>query len=348
MRAAQITTLDGPSAISVVDVPEPDADGRVVIDVHVAGVTFPEVLLSRGEYQVKPELPFVPGSEVAGTVRSAPAGSGLRAGQRVAAFPGFGGFAEVAAADPGFVFPLPDGVSFEQGAALPMNYLTMHFALARRGRLQAGETVLVHGAAGGLGTAGIQLAKAYGARVLAVVSSEAKGETARAAGADEVVLAEGFRERVKELTGGRGVDLVADPVGGDRFTDSLRSLAREGRLLVLGFTGGGIPTVKVNRQTDGGYWTLEAPLPAIVSTWDTINEPRYPSFKGIMAAKKKPVETKSLADLGVDAGSVGLATATSQVLDFAGRPPKGEGVKVTDEGDGAEKLVGYLAEQKLV
>jgi electron transfer flavoprotein beta subunit len=107
-------------------------------------------------------------------------------------------------------------------------------------------------------------------------------------------------------------------------------------------------TVKVERQTDGGFWALEAPLPAIVSTWDTINEPRYPSFKGIMAAKKKPVEKKSLADLGIDPSTVGLASATSQVLDFAGRPPKGEGVKVTDEGDGAEKLVGFLAEQKLV
>ncbi|MGR7023508.1 electron transfer flavoprotein subunit beta/FixA family protein [Geodermatophilus sp. URMC 62] len=107
-------------------------------------------------------------------------------------------------------------------------------------------------------------------------------------------------------------------------------------------------TVKVDRQTDGGFWALEAPLPAIVSTWDTINEPRYPSFKGIMAAKKKPVETKSLADLGIDPSTVGLATATSAVVDFAGRPPKGEGVKVTDEGDGAQKLVGFLAEQKLV
>ena len=106
--------------------------------------------------------------------------------------------------------------------------------------------------------------------------------------------------------------------------------------------------MKVERQTDGGFWALEAPLPAIVSTWDTINEPRYPSFKGIMAAKKKPVEKKSLADLGIDPSTVGLASATSQVLDFAGRPPKGEGVKVPDEGDGAEKLVGYLAEQKFV
>ena len=105
---------------------------------------------------------------------------------------------------------------------------------------------------------------------------------------------------------------------------------------------------KIERQTDGGYWAVEASLPAIVSTWDTINEPRYPSFKGIMAAKKKPVETKSLADLGIDAGTVGLANATSQVLDFTGRPPKGEGVKVTDEGDGAQKFVEYLASQKIV
>jgi electron transfer flavoprotein beta subunit len=107
-------------------------------------------------------------------------------------------------------------------------------------------------------------------------------------------------------------------------------------------------TAKIERQTDGGYWAVEAPLPAIVSCWDTINEPRYPSFKGIMAAKKKPVETKTLADLGLDGGSVGLANAWTQVLDFAGRPPKGEGVKVTDEGDGAEKFVGFLAAQKIV
>ena len=107
-------------------------------------------------------------------------------------------------------------------------------------------------------------------------------------------------------------------------------------------------TAKVERQTDAGYWALEAPLPAIVSTWDSINEPRYPSFKGIMAAKKKPVETKTLADLGLDAAGLGLANATSQVLDFAGRPPKGAGVKVPDEGDGAEKLVGFLVEQKIV
>ena len=248
MRAVQITTLDGPTAVEVVDVPEPTAGPQdVVVDVHVAGVTFPEVLQTRGAYQIKPELPFVPGSEAAGVVRSAPQGSGFAAGDRVIAFAGLGTYAETVVSSPAMTFALPDGVSFEQAAALPMNYFTMQFGLVRRGKLQPGETVLVHGAAGGIGTAACQLAKALGARVIGVTSTEEKGEVARRAGADDVVLADGFREAVKELTGGRGVDLVVDPVGGDRFTDSLRSLAREGRLLVIGFTEGSIPEVKVNR-----------------------------------------------------------------------------------------------------
>jgi NADPH2:quinone reductase len=247
VRAVHISTTDGPSALELVEVDEPSGDGMVLIDVHAAGVTFPEVLQSRGEYQIKPPLPFVPGSEIAGVVRSAPDGSGFSAGDRVAAFPGLGGFAEVAAAMPQAVFPLPESVDFVAGAALPMNYLTMHFALTRRGGLRAGETVLVHGAAGGIGTAAVQLSKALGATVIAVTSSDEKAEIARRAGADEVVSSDGFRDKVKEITGGKGVDVVVDPVGGDRFTDSLRSLAREGRLLVIGFTEGEIPTVKVNR-----------------------------------------------------------------------------------------------------
>ena len=248
MRAVQVSSLDGPSAVQVVDVDEPTAgDGQLLLDVHMAGVTFPEVLQSRGEYQVKPDLPFVPGAEVSAVVRTAPDGSGFSAGDHVAAFPGLGGFAETVACDPRMAFALPDGVSHEVAAALPMNYLTVHFALTRRGRLREGETVLVHGAAGGIGTAAVQMARALGARVVAVTSTEEKGETARAAGADDVVLADGFRDAVKELTGGRGVDVVLDPVGGDRFTDSLRCLAREGRLLVVGFTEGSIPQVKVNR-----------------------------------------------------------------------------------------------------
>jgi NADPH2:quinone reductase len=247
MRAAQVTRLDGPAGVEVVDLPEPEGSGRVVIEVAAAGVCFPDVLLTRGQYQVTPDLPFVPGSEVAGRVRSAPAGSGFEEGDRVAAFPFLGGFAELVAADPAAVFPLPDRVTYEQGAALPMNYLTCHFALRERGRLREGETVLVHGAAGGIGTAAVQLARAWGARVVAVVSSDDKAVAARRAGAHDVVRADGFLAAVADLTAGRGVELVVDPVGGDRFTDSLRSLAPGGRLLVIGFTAGSIPEVKVNR-----------------------------------------------------------------------------------------------------
>ncbi len=250
MRAAQVTRLDGPESVEVVDVPDPEEGGggrRVVVDVAAAGICFPDVLLTRGQYQMKPDPPFVPGSEVAGVVRSAPAGSGFEPGDRVAAFPVLGGFAEAVAVDPAMVFPLPDATTWSQGAALPMNYLTCEFALRERAHLAAGETVLVHGAAGGVGTAAVQLAKASGARVLAVVSTDAKADVARAAGADDVVPVEGFRAAVADLTSGRGVDVVVDPVGGDRLTDSLRSLAPGGRHLVIGFTAGAIPEVKVNR-----------------------------------------------------------------------------------------------------
>jgi NADPH2:quinone reductase len=247
MRAVQIVDLTGPdSALRVVDAPEPDGDG-VVVDVKAAGVSFPEVLQSRGQYQYKPDLPFIPGSEVAGVVRSAPDGSGLNAGDRVAALVGLGGFAEVVNVAPQMVFALPDALDFAQGAALVLNYHTAYFALKLRGRLKEGETVLVHGAAGGVGTAVLQVAKALGARTIAVVSTDDKERMARDAGADEVVRSDGpWKDQAKELSGG-GVDVVLDPVGGDRFTDSLRSLREDGRLVVVGFTGGSIPEVKVNR-----------------------------------------------------------------------------------------------------
>jgi NADPH2:quinone reductase len=179
MRAQQITELSGPeSALELSDVPEPgsehfmtNAEG-VVVDVRAAGVSFPELLQTRGLYQIKPPLPFVPGSEVAGVVRTAPPDAGVRSGDRVAAFCMLGGFAEVAVA-PGFMtFALPDELDFAQGAGLILNYHTAYFALKLRGRVADGETVLVHGAAGGVGTASIQVAKGLGARVFAVVSSD--------------------------------------------------------------------------------------------------------------------------------------------------------------------------------
>src|SRR5436189_2688832 len=243
MRAIQITSLNGPDeALELVDLQEPEAShpltpgSGVLVDVHAAGVSFPEVLQTRGEYQFKPDLPFVPGSEVGGVRRDT--------GERVAAFCFLGAFAEVAVATEDMVFPIPDGWDFAQGAALVLNYHTAYFALKLRGRLAEGETVLVHGAAGGVGTASIQVAKGLGARVIGVVSSDQKERVARDAGADEVVRADGFKDAVKDLG---GADLVLDPVGGDRFTDSLRSLREEGRLVVVGFTGGSIPEVKVNR-----------------------------------------------------------------------------------------------------
>jgi NADPH:quinone reductase len=270
MRAIQIARLDGPQAAEVVDIDEPIGDGEVLIDVHAAGVAFPDALQSRGLYQYKPEMPYTPGAEVAGVVRSAPAGAHIKAGDRVAALTMLcGAMAEVVALQPDRVFKLPDSVSFEAGAGMLFNDLTMHHALRTRGRLADGETVLVHGAAGGIGTSTLRLAPVWGAaRTIAVVSTEDKIAVAKAAGASDVVLAEGFKDAVKELTGGRGVDIVVDPVGGDRFTDSLRSLSPGGRLLVIGFTGGEIPSVKVNRLllnnvdvvgVGWGAWSLSHP-----------------------------------------------------------------------------------------
>jgi NADPH2:quinone reductase len=253
MRALQVSELSGPDGLKLVDVPEPKAEHMltpgegIVIDVRAAAVSFPDVLQTRGLYQYKPDMPFVPGAEVGGTVRSAPDGSGLSPGDRVAAFTAMGGMAEVAVAPAFMTFALPDELDFAQGAALILNYHTAYFALKLRGRLLAGERVLVHGAAGGVGTATLQVAKGLGASTVAVVSSEEKEKVARDAGADEVVRSDGpWREQVVELTGG-GVDVVLDPVGGDRFTDSLRSLREDGRVVVVGFTGGEIPQVKVNR-----------------------------------------------------------------------------------------------------
>ncbi len=248
MRAVQVVELEGPSAVRVRDVEPPvREDGHVLVDVAAAGVNFPDLLLTKGLYQYKPDPPFTLGSECAGTVREVGEGSRYAVGDRVVGFTMSGVFAETVSVPEWAVLPLPDGVEFAAGACLPMNYLTAHFTLVTRGEIREGQTVLVHGAAGGVGTAVVQLAAALGARVIGVVSTEQKAQAARRAGAHETVLADGFKDTVAALTGGAGVDAVVDPVGGDRFTDSLRSLAPLGKLLVVGFTAGDIPTVKVNR-----------------------------------------------------------------------------------------------------
>jgi NADPH2:quinone reductase len=234
MRALVLHETTGPDALKLEeDFPAPEApEGTVAIDVHAAGVGFVDWLVTRGEYQIRPELPFVPGIEVAGVAD----------GLRVAATVGFGGFAEVAVAPAFVVFELPDAMSFSEGAAMVTNYQTAHLALGRRGRLHAGETVLVLGAAGGVGLAAIGVARALGAgRVIAVVSAETRRAVATAAGADEVrLLEEDWEHEVR-------ADVVVDPVGGAVFRRALRCLAPEGRLLVIGFASGEIPQLEVNR-----------------------------------------------------------------------------------------------------
>jgi len=271
LRAIQITELSGPdSALQIAELPDPEPShmmtpgAAVLVDVKAAGVSFPEVLQTRGEYQFKPPLPFIPGSEVGGVVRSAPDGAAVSPGDRVAAFCMLGGFAEVVAAPEFMCFKLPDELDFAQGAALVLNYHTAWFSLKMRGRLERGEWVLVHGAAGGVGTASLQVAKGLGAHTIAVVSSDEKERVAREAGADEVLRSDQpWKDQAKELSGG-GVDLVLDPVGGDRFTDSLRSLREEGRVVVVGFTGGSIPEVKVNRLLLGNTEVIGAGWGAFV------------------------------------------------------------------------------------
>lgn len=268
MKAMQITELTGPdTALALVDLPvpageHPFAPGEegVLIEVSSAGVSFPDLLQTRGQYQDRPDLPFTPGCEVGGVVVSAPQSSGLKPGDHVAAYCADGGFAEFALAPAHLTFATEALIDHDQAAALLLNYHTAYFSLVTRGRLQAGEKVLVHGAAGGLGTATLQVAHGLGAETIAVVSSPEKAEVARLAKADYCVLSSGgWKDEVVEISGG-GVDLIIDPVGGDRFADSMRALKRAGRLVVVGFAAGDIPVIAANRillrniDVIGAYW----------------------------------------------------------------------------------------------
>jgi NADPH2:quinone reductase len=259
MFAHRIAAFTGPDDVRWAEVPEPTAgpaaDGGVVIDVAAAGVSFADLLQTRGAYQMRVPLPYTPGMDAAGVVRSG-SGAGFSAGQRVAVLVPHGCWQEVISVPPERVLPLPDEMSFEAAAAAPLNYLTGLFALVRRARALAGEMLLVHGAAGGVGTAAVQLGKALGLRTIAVAGDETKREFALRCGADHAVLSDGWLAAVRDLVGERAVDIVVDPVGSDRMTDSLRSLAPEGRLLVLGFAGGEIPVVKVNRLLLGNTGVL--------------------------------------------------------------------------------------------
>lgn len=252
MRALLVPAYDGPTATVVTDVPEPEgahpwaAGERLLVEVRAAAVAFPDVLQSRGRYQHGSELPFVSGGEFAGEVVEAPVGSRFAPGDRVAGMSVWGAVAERVLAIPRYTLKIPEHVSWAQGAAYFLNYSTAWFTL-HRGRFRDGDSVLVTGAAGGVGTATLDLLRGRAGTAIALVSSPVKAEVASSSGADHVVLtSSSWRQQVLDLTGGRGVDMVADIVGGEGFVDALRSLDVGGRLMVVGFTGG-IPTVAANR-----------------------------------------------------------------------------------------------------
>jgi NADPH2:quinone reductase len=239
----------GPELLRVEEVPSLHAGpGQVVVSVKACGVNFPDALIIQGKYQFKPSPPFTPGGEVAGVVKEAGEGAGAKVGDHVVALAPFGGYAEEVLSGAAQLVPMPDGLGFVAAACALTAHGTSYYALAERGQLKAGETLLVLGAAGGVGLAAIEVGKLLGARVIAAASSAAKLEACKQHGADEVIdySREDLKQRVKELTGGNGADVVYDPVGGNYTEAALRAIAWNGRLLVIGFANGEIPKIPIN------------------------------------------------------------------------------------------------------
>jgi NADPH2:quinone reductase len=249
MRALICDRYEGLDALRVGEMPDPTPmPGTAVVKVRAAAVNFQDLLVIAGQYQIKPELPFVPGNEFAGVLESADGLAGFEPGDRVCGFVGMGAMAESTVAYPSSVMRLPDNIGFEEGASIPVAFGTSYHALVDRARLQADETLLVLGAAGGVGIAAVQIGRALGARVLAAVSSEDKAEAARVAGADEIIRYDQtpLRDGIAAATSGDGVDVVYDPVGGESSELALRSTKWNGRLLVVGFASGDIPRIPLN------------------------------------------------------------------------------------------------------
>jgi NADPH:quinone reductase len=251
MQAMVVTALGEPRDMRLVELPDPQPQaGQVAIDVRAIGCNFFDILMVQGKYQLKPPLPFSPGAEIAGVVRTVGAEvTGFEPGDRVFAMLPWGAFASVAVAPAATVVKMPDAMPFEHGAAFGVVYQTSYFGLVYRANLQAGETLLVHAAAGGVGLAAVQIGRALGARVLATAGSAEKLAVAKTHGAEDAYdySTPDWVEHVKQATGGRGADVIYDPVGGDIFDLSTKCLAFGGRLLVIGFASGRIPTIQANR-----------------------------------------------------------------------------------------------------
>ena len=250
MKAVLCKAFGPADTLVVEDVSSPEIKkNEVLLDVHAAGINFPDTLIIEGKYQFKPPFPFSPGGEAAGVISAVGESvSHLNVGDRVMALTGWGSCAEQIAVPAYNILPMPDAMDFTTAAAFSMTYGTAMHALKQRGALQAGETLLVLGASGGVGLAAIEIGKAMGARVIAAASSAEKLEVARQAGADELInyQDEDVRERLKTLTKGQGVDVIIDPVGGDMSETVLRSIAWNGRMLVIGFASGTIPSLPAN------------------------------------------------------------------------------------------------------
>ncbi|HEU0003120.1 MAG TPA: NADPH:quinone oxidoreductase family protein, partial [Ktedonobacteraceae bacterium] len=250
MKAVLCKAYGMPETLVIEEVAELKAGkGQVVVEVKACGVNFPDTLIIQGKYQFKPAMPFSPGSEVAGIIKEAGEGvTGLSVGDHVIASTGWGGFAEEVVVDSTKIIPMPAGLDFTIASAFVLTYGTSHHALKDRAQLQPGETLLVLGAAGGVGIAAIEIGKQLGARVIAAASSDEKLAVCRQHGASEVInyASEDLRERIKQITSGKGVDVIFDPVGGSYSEPALRSIAWKGRFLVVGFAGGEIPRIPLN------------------------------------------------------------------------------------------------------
>lgn len=264
MKAILCREFGPPDKLTFEEIPSPRAGkGQVVITTKASGVNFPDTLMIEGKYQFKPEFPFSPGGEISGVIKEVGEGvSHLKSGQAVFALTGWGGFAEEVVADASVTIPVPEGMTFVQAAAFTVAYGTSFHALKDRARLKEGETLLVLGAAGGVGLTAVELGAVMGARVIAAASSEDKLKLCREYGASETInyATEDLRARIKEITGGKGVDVVYDPVGGNFAEPALRSMGWKGRYLVIGFAAGKIPEIPLNLpllkgcQIMGVFW----------------------------------------------------------------------------------------------
>jgi len=250
MKAMLCTTYGPPESLKLTEIEsKPVGKGQVRIAIHASGVNFPDTLIIQGKYQFKPEMPFAPGHEVAGDVTEVGEGvSGFKKGDRVIAMTGHGGYADEVVADAGNLLKMPDNMSYIDGAAFTMTYGTSYYALKQRGELKPGETLLVLGAAGGVGLAAVELGKIMGAKIIAAAGSDEKLELTKKYGAEGFInySKEKIRDRMKELTGGKGADVIYDAVGGDAFDEAIRSINWLGRLLVIGFASGRIPSLPAN------------------------------------------------------------------------------------------------------